>query len=158
MFLLHFSYDGPFDFIVPKDYKEHLTGFNLLFNIYKQQRALWPDKQLYVRVVAPTDYTCAAFECVITDHLLENHIPRTVVVHRHYLVGLLQGTRNPPAKAGDIWFNPSHTVNYVHWMNRHKPGELIFEHNLENAQTDTEVNAMLDNPTWNPRHAPEALS
>ena len=43
-------------------------------------------------------------------------------------------------------------------MNRHKPEDFVFDHNLENAQTDTEVNAMLDNPTWNPRHVPEALS
>ena len=43
-------------------------------------------------------------------------------------------------------------------MNRHKPGAIIFDHNLTNAQTDAEINAMLDNPEWNRRHVPNSLS
>ena len=102
--LPHHTYDGPSDFTVPKDYAEHFTEHYLRYNIYKPQRARWSDRQLYVRVVAPTDYTCAAFQCVITDHLIEDHIPRTVFVHRHYLLGLPPGTRNPRARAGDNLF------------------------------------------------------
>ena len=157
-YLPHHTYDGPYDFTVPKDYTEHFTEHCLRFNIYKQQRALMCDRQLYVRVVAPTDYTCAASKCVITDHLIEDHIPRTVVVHRHYLLGLPPGTRNPRARAGDIWFNPGHTAPFAHWMNRHKPGSIMFDHNLPTATMDAEIHAMLDSPAWNPRHVPNSLS
>ena len=41
----------------------------------KKHRALWADKQLYVQVLAPIDYTCSAFRCVITASLFEDHIP-----------------------------------------------------------------------------------
>jgi hypothetical protein len=157
-YLPHHTYDRPYDFTVPKDYTEHFTEHCLRFNIYKQQRALWSDSQLYVRVVAPTDYTCAAFKCVINDNLLEDHTPRTVVVHRHYLLCLPPGTRNPRARARDIWFNPSHIAPFIHWMNRHKPGSIMFDHNLTIATMDAEINAMLDSPAWNPRHVPNSLS
>ena len=157
-FLLHPDYDAPFDFIVPSDYIEHLTPTNIRFDIWVQQRAVWVDKQFYVQVKKPTDYICSSFECVLNDHLLERHIPRTVIVHRHYLKGLPQGTRNPRARDGDIWSHPGHTANFIHWMARHPPGSTEFDYNLENARTDAAVNAMLDNPDWRRCHLPETLS
>ena len=42
-------------------------------------------------------------------------------------------------------------------MTRHKPGSIIFDHNLTNATMDAEINAMLDNPEWNPRYVPNSL-
>ena len=101
---------------------------------------------------------CAAFKCVITDHLIEDHIPRTVFVHRHSLLGLPPGTRNPRARVGDIWFNPGHIALFVHWMNRHNPGSIMFDHNLQIATMYAEINAMFNSPAGNPRHVPNSLS
>ena len=66
--------------MVPKDYTEHLTEWNVRLNFFKQQRALWTDKQLYVQVVAPTDSTCVYFRCVIIHNLFDDQITRAVVV------------------------------------------------------------------------------
>ena len=157
-FLPHHTRDAPFDFMVTKDYTEHLTQWNVRFNYFKRQRALWKDKQLYVRVVAPTDYTCSSFSCVITDHLFEDHIPRTVIISRHYLTALPDGTRNPKIKAGDIWSKPGHIAPFIHWMNRHPPGTTAFDKSLSTSNIDADINTFLDNPSWNPRHIPYAFS
>ena len=87
-FLPHHTRDAPFDYMLPDDYTERFTEHCVRFDFYKKQRALWADKQLYVQVLAPTDYTCSAFRCVITDSFFEEHVPRTVVVHRLDLTGL----------------------------------------------------------------------
>ena len=43
-------------------------------------------------------------------------------------------------------------------MNRHPPGTAVFKHYLQITNIDEEINAMLDNPAWNPRRIPGSLS
>ena len=121
-FLPHYSHSAPFGFKVPCDCSEHLTPYNCRFDYWHMQRAFWSHKQLFVQILRPVDWTCTAFECVLNDRILEDHIPRTAIVHRNNLQDLLQGARNPRVRDGDTWTRPSHTPDFLHWMARHPTG------------------------------------
>ena len=111
-----------------------------------------------MQVLEPVHWTCTAFECILNDRILEDHIPRTAIVHRNYLQGLPQGTRNTRARDGDIWTRLSHTFDFIHWMARHPPGTKDVDWRLETDQTHRDVNANLDGPDWRRCHLPETLS
>ena len=79
-------------------------------------------------------------------------------IQRNYFKGLPQGTRNPPARDGDIWNDPSHTPACLHLMNRHPPGTTKVDYRLETPDIHSDVNANLDSTNWRKCNLPDSLA
>ena len=87
--------------------------------------------------------------------LLEPDIPKVVIIHRNYLRPLPLGARNHRGRDGDIYQNPSHSADFVAWMNRHPPGDINVDWQLHPLSIHTDINENLDGALWKRCRLPE---
>ena len=98
------------------------------------------NKQLFVQVLGPTNWTCSFFKRMISDRMLEPDIPKVVIIHRNYFRSQPQGARNPRGRDGDFYQNPNHIADFIAWMNRHPAGDINVDWQLNPPGINIDIN------------------